>query len=280
MTQSINPLKQYFRQPAIYIRLPSAGKFWADGSLDLPENRELPVLPMTAVDEITYRTPDALFNGQAVVTVIQSCLPNIQDAWRMPTIDVNSVLIAIRIASYGHELEITTTCPSCETESDYVLDLRSVLDRLECPDYAETLKQGDLEVSFTAMDYAQQNAINIEQFENQRMIALIPDSDLSEAEKLSRMTELMKTITDLTIRAMVHSIAQIRTPNASVTDRAHIREFLSSCDRQMFTEVRDHVVDLRRKTDLKPIHLKCSNCQHEYDQQLNLDMSSFFETAS
>ena len=166
MTQSINPLKQYFRQPAIYIRLPSAGKFWADGSLDLPENRELPVLPMTAVDEITYRTPDALFNGQAVVTVIQSCLPNIQDAWRMPTIDVNSVLIAIRIASYGHELEITTTCPSCETESDYVLDLRSVLDRLECPDYAETLKQGDLEVSFTAMDYAQQNAINIEQFEN------------------------------------------------------------------------------------------------------------------
>ena len=280
MTQSINPLKQYFRQPAIYIRLPSAGKFWADGSLDLPENRELPVLPMTAVDEITYRTPDALFNGQAVVTVIQSCLPNIQDAWRMPTIDVNSVLIAIRIASYGHELEITTTCPSCETESDYVLDLRSVLDRLECPDYAETLKQGDLEVSFTAMDYAQQNAINIEQFENQRMIALIPDSDISEAEKLSRMTELMKTITDLTIRAMVHSIAQIRTPNASVTDRAHIREFLSSCDRQMFTEVRDHVVDLRRKTDLKPIHLKCSNCQHEYDQQLNLDMSSFFETAS
>lgn len=246
----------------------------------MPENRELPVLPMTAIDEITYRTPDALFNGQAVVTVIQSCLPNIRDAWRMPTIDVNSVLISIRIASYGHELEITTTCPSCDTVSDYVLDLRTVLDQLESPDYAKTLTQGDLSVSFTSMDYAQQNAINIEQFENQRMIAMIPDSDLSEEEKLSRMTELMKTITDLTIRAMVHSISQIRTPEASVTDREHIREFLSSCDRQMFTEIRDHVVDLRRKTDLKPVHLKCTNCQHEYDQQLNLDMSSFFETAS
>jgi rubredoxin len=280
MTQSINPLQQYFRQPAIYIRLPSAGKFWPPGSIDLPENRELPVLPMTAIDEITYRTPDALFNGQAVVTVIQSCLPNIRDAWRMPTVDVNSVLIAIRIASYGHELEISTTCPNCETESDYVLDLRNVLDQLESPDYNATMNQGDLEVTFTAMDYAQQNAINIEQFENQRMIGMIPDSDLPEEEKLARMTDLMKTITDLTIRAMVHSIAQIRTPTATVTEREHIREFLSSCDRQMFTTVRDHVVELRRKTDLKPVHLKCSNCSHEYDQQLNLDMSSFFETAS
>lgn len=280
MTQSLNPLKQYFRQPAIYIRLPSGGKFWPSESIDLPENLELPVLPMTAVDEITYRTPDALFNGQAVVTVIQSCLPNIRDAWRMPTIDVNSVLIAIRIASYGHELEITSTCPSCDTTSDYALDLRTVLDQLECPDYSKNLTQGDLEISFTAMDYAQQNAINIEQFENQRMIALIPDSDLSEEDKLARMTELMKTITDLTIRAMVHSIAQIRTPAATVADRDHIREFLGGCDRQMFTAVRDHVVELRRQTDLKPIHLKCSNCQHEYDQQLNLDMASFFETAS
>lgn len=72
MSQFANPLKQFFRQPAIYLRLPSNGDFWPDGAVDVPHNRELPVYPMTALDEITYRTPDALFNGQAVVTVIQS----------------------------------------------------------------------------------------------------------------------------------------------------------------------------------------------------------------
>ena len=71
---SNNPLTQYFRQPAIYVKLPSNGNFYPESSIDLAVNGEYPVLPMTAIDEITYRTPDALFNGQAVVSVIQSCL--------------------------------------------------------------------------------------------------------------------------------------------------------------------------------------------------------------
>lgn len=44
-----NPLKQYFRRPAVYIKLPSNGKNYTEGSLDMPENGELPVYPMTAI---------------------------------------------------------------------------------------------------------------------------------------------------------------------------------------------------------------------------------------
>ena len=75
---SNNPLKQFFRQPAIYVRLPSQGKFYPPGVLEMPATGELPVYPMTAIDEITYRTPDALFNGQATVNVLQSCVPDIK----------------------------------------------------------------------------------------------------------------------------------------------------------------------------------------------------------
>ena len=67
---SNNPLKQYFRQPAIYVRLPSGGQHYPPGAINMPPNGELPVFPMTAMDEITYRTPDALFNGSAVISVI------------------------------------------------------------------------------------------------------------------------------------------------------------------------------------------------------------------
>ena len=98
MTQSANPLRQYFRQPAIYLRLPTSGDHWPEGSINIPPNGELPVLPMTAIDEITYRTPDALFNGQAVVDVIQSCVPSIKNAWAAPAPDINALLTAVRIA--------------------------------------------------------------------------------------------------------------------------------------------------------------------------------------
>jgi hypothetical protein len=81
MTQFSNPLRKYFRQPAIHLRLPSGGKFYPDGVVDLPPNGEIPIYPMTAVDEIITRTPDALFNGSAVPDILKSCVPNIKDPW-------------------------------------------------------------------------------------------------------------------------------------------------------------------------------------------------------
>ena len=77
---SSNPLAKHFRQPALYIKLPSSGRFWPDGSIEIPLNGEIPVYPMTAKDEIMIRTPDALLNGAGTVSVIQSCCPNILDA--------------------------------------------------------------------------------------------------------------------------------------------------------------------------------------------------------
>jgi hypothetical protein len=280
MTTSTNPLKQFFRQPAIYIRLPSGGRFWPPGSLDLPQNGELPVLPMTAADEITYRTPDALFNGQAVVDVIQSCIPAIRNAWHMPGVDLNPILVAIRIASYGHEMEIGTACPACGTDADFSLDLRSVLDQMRAPDYSNTLQQGDLEITFHPMSYEQQNASNLEQFESQQIMRSVPDSGLSEQEKIRQMSELMKTVTRLTIRALTASVASVRTPTALVTDPTHIQEWLENCDRALFTEIRNHAVKLRTDTELRPMSLTCRNCQHQYEQGLTLDMANFFELAS
>ena len=111
MQQNTNPLNKYLRQPEIYVKLPSNGKYWPPGSLEMPISGELPVLPMSTRDEIMVNTPDALLNGEAVVNMIQSCIPNIRNAWAMPSVDLDTVLIAIRIASYGEKMEYTSTCP-------------------------------------------------------------------------------------------------------------------------------------------------------------------------
>ena len=280
MTQSVNPLKQYFRQPAIYLRLPTGGKYWPPGSIELTHNGEFPVYPMTAIDEITYRTPDALFNGQAVSTVIQSCIPNVKDAWLAPTADINSMLVAIRLASYGHELEINSTCPSCNNSEDYAVDLRNVLDQLKLPDFESTLQYGDLEISFAPISYQNQNKANQSQFEEQRRIQSVTESDISEEEKLKHLNDAMRRITELTIDALKWSISSIRAPNAIVSEIEHIQEFLLNCDRKLFSLIRDHVIDLRQSSELKPLEIVCGNCKHNYRQTLTLDMTSFFEPAS
>ena len=281
MSQNTNPLKQYFRQPAIYVRLPSNGDFWEEGALNLPVNKELPVLPMTAIDEITYRTPDSLFNGSAVTRVIESCVPGINDAWVAPASDIPTLLVSIRIASYGHDMEMGSTCPECETTGEYTIDLRAVLDGIALGDYATPLKHGDLEITFQPMNYRQQNDVNQQQFDQQRTIINVQTSDqLTDEEKIAQLNQALERITELTVGALKYSVASIKTPSVLVTDVNHIGEFLQNCDRKLFTEIRNRIVDLRERSEFKPIHVTCDNCKHEYDQILNLDQTSFFAPAS
>lgn len=275
-----NPLQSFFRQPAIYLRLPSDGSFWPENSLEIPQNREFPVYPMTAIDEISYRTPDALFNGQAVVDVIQSCIPNIKNAWFTPSIDFNSLLIAIRIASYGHDMPIESICPKCENSSSYEIDLRHLLDKVGKPNYDETVKHGNLEFLFRPMTFENQNVSSIAQFEQQKMISGINESDLPEEEKVKQMSGVMKRITELTVRALSYSIIGIRADNNLVTDTKHIAEFLERCDRKVFGIIRDHAVKLRQQSEIQPLTMTCDSCQYEYFQTVDLDMSNFFVGAS
>ena len=280
MTQTSNPLRQFFRQPAIYLKLPSAGRFWPQGSLDLPANGELPIYPMTAIDEITYRTPDALFNGQAVVSVIQSCVPAVKNAWHVPNIDISPLLIAIRIASYGHDMSLNTTCPSCKHQEEYSLDMRTVLDYVKSPDFSKTVNHGDLEIIFKPVSYEQQNQSSIAQFEQQKILAALPGADLSEEEKITRLTQAMKVITDLTINIVSQSISAIRTPNSAVTDVEQIEEFLRNCESKIYNQIREHVVSLRQQSEIPPMKIKCTECENEFNQPIDLDIANFFASAS
>ena len=277
---SNNPLRQYFRQPAIYVRLPSNGQFYKEGSITMPPTGELPVFPMTAIDEITYRTPDALFNGQATVNVIQSCIPDIKDAWSVPALDMDTLLISIRIASYGHEMEFGTKCPKCGNDSEHVIDLRTVLDSLKSPDYRKSIHEGDMELFFRPMTYKNLNDNNKIQFENQKLLQILPDSDAPDSDKMTALGQALRRITDITVQALAQSVAAVKTPQAMVTEPEYIEDLLKNCDRKLFTRIRDQIIELKDQAEMQPMKLTCSECKHEYEQPITLDMSSFFGSAS
>jgi hypothetical protein len=277
---SNNPLKQYFRQPAIYVRLPSQGKFYPPGTINMPPTGEMPVYPMTAIDEITYRTPDALFNGQATVSVLQSCVPDIRDAWGTPAMDIDTLLISIRIASYGHDMDFSSKCPKCGHECEHTVDLRSILDRMRTPDYTKSLQSGDMDIFFRPMTYKNLNDNNALQFENQKLLQLLPDSEVADAEKMTALSAALKRITEITVRALAQSIAAVKTPQALVSESEYIEELLNNCDRDLFNRIRDHIVELKAQAEMPAMQLICPECKNEYEQTITLDMSSFFAPAS
>ena len=275
MTIQNNPLKQYFRRPSIYLKLPSGGKMYAPGVVNIPESGELAVYPMTAIDEISSKTPDALYNGTAMADIIKSCIPDIKDPWSINSIDLDAVLIAIKSAAGGDDMSISSECPSCKEVAEYGVNLVGILSQLKSADYEKELTINELSIKFRPLSYKEMNEAGTGQMEAQR-IFMILEKEENEAVRAEKTQEALKFITDVTMKILSQTITHIRTPNAFVEEKDYILDFLKNCDRESYIAIRDYNANLKAQTEIKPLKIKCIHCQHEYNQQFTLNTSDFF----
>jgi hypothetical protein len=271
-----NPLRQYFRRPAIYLKLPSGGKFYEPGVINQTDTGELPVYPMTAIDEITAKTPDALFNGQAIVEILKSCIPDIKDPWKLNNVDLDACLIAVKSAANGNEMDLQTICPKCDTDSKYGVNLVGILSTLKAGDYDEELAVNDLLIKFKPLIFKEMNDISLKQFDLQRLFVQLENID-DQDTRTKRSKEILKQITDMTMIALSKTIEYIKTPAAFVDRNDYILDFIQNCDKKTYEIIRDHNAKLKEQSESKPLKIKCINCGHEYEQPFTFNVSDFFE---
>lgn len=277
-----NPLQKYFRQPKVYITLPSKAKYYPEGALQITENGEYPVYAMTAKDELAMKTPDALLNGQATVDVIQSCMPNIKNAWALPSIDLDAILIAIRIATYGDSLELTTKVPGIGEERTFTVDLRQILNKLVTVDYDNSLQLNDMDIEIRPLTYREFTDANMKTFEEQRIFALVNDEKLSDAEKLEKFSLSFKKLTDLTVTTLSKSIVKISVGDTEVTNHKHIDEFVNNADKMFFNEVTAHLDKQKNKFAIEPLKVHSSEediergVPEKWEIPITFDQSNFF----
>ena len=277
-----NPLSKYFRQPKVYISLPSQGKYYPEGSLEISETNEYPVFAMTAKDEMTIKTPDALLNGQATVSVIQSCIPAIKNGWVVPSLDLDAVLIAIRIATYGEKMEITTKTPVTGEEKEFEVDLRIMLDQVSQHDFDNVLHYQDLTINLRPLSYKEFTELNLKTFEEQRIFALIDDSTLDDGEKLERFSQSFAKLTELTFGSVERAISSIVVGDQEVTDRRHISEFISNADKSLFEAIQNHLSKQKGKFEIKPLVVDATDEElalgvpSTYEVPITFDSSNFF----
>jgi hypothetical protein len=275
-----NPLSAYFRQPKIYMKLPSKGEYYVEGTLDKSTTNDYPVYAMTAKDELMLKTPDALLNGQSTVEVIKSCIPSIQDPWKMPSIDVDASLIAIRIATYGETMEVSTNCPHCEEENTYGINLVAWLDSLTAFQYDPTVQLDPLTVYIRPYTYREMTDTSLKTIEHQKIFQVINDSNLSDTEKLKQFGESFAKLTDLTVDVVARCIAKIETPDGSTDNTEQIREFLHNAPKEIFEKISGHIQDLKSKIDIPAQNVKCTSCEKDFVMPVSMDQSNFFAVRS
>ena len=278
-----NPLTAFMRQPKIFIRLPSNGEFWSQDSLQVSENGEYPVYSMTAQDELMLKVPDALMNGQAVVDVIQHCMPNIKNAWSVPNIDMDVILIAIRIATYGEKLITPITVG--ETEMEYTVDLRSVLDSLnsQISWVSHVPVNEDLTVFVRPINYKQVTEMANQSFETQKIMQIANDDKMPEEEKIAIFKDSFSKLSKVTVGLIAASIYKIDSSNGSTDNPQFIKEFIDNADKEIFTKVQQHIEALKENNSIKPIVIPVTDELREQgfvgesvEIPLTFDASAFF----
>lgn len=272
-----NPLSKYFRQPAIYIKLPSQGQYWPDDALNLPVTGQIPVYPMTTKDEIILKTPDALMTGTGVVEVIQSCVPSIVDAWKMPSIDVDSILIAIRIATFGHNMDFDTNCPHCNAENTHSKDLRESLAEVTPGDYSRPMYCNDLVIKLRPQPYFTANKAAMIQYEEQKILAALENVEQEVEVRAAAVAASMQRLVDLGLTALASSTEWIQTDDGQrVLDQDFIKEFYSNAENSLVRSLQEKLAEIGEVNKLKPVKVMCIECQKDYNVPVEFDYANFF----
>lgn len=255
-TAQANPLASFMRQPKIYIRLPSGGEYWPAGSLTPSETGDFPVYSMTAKDELMLKIPDAVISGQAVVDVIQHCVPNIKNAWKIPSIDLDVILIAIRLATYGEKMNTPITFGE-DVEMEYTVDLRTVMDSLMSQISWDPVVpiNDELTVFVKPMDYKQLSESAVQTFETQKILQIANNSTMSEDDKIRAFKESFTKLTEVTIGIVEKSIFRIDSSEGSTDNPRHIKEFIENADKDIFNIVQAHLENLKTINSIKPIQV-------------------------
>ena len=269
-----NPLQKFFRQPKIYVSLPSKGLYYEPGALQ-GDYSNMPVFAMSGMDEIIMKTPDALFTGDATAKIIESCCPYIKNAKTMPAIDIDALLVAIRIATFGDKMSVTKTCDKCGEENDYEIELGRILEYFTSLKFINTVKIfDDLIIKIRPLQYEEMNYFSIENFKLQK--TLFQTSELPVDQQQQQIDQLYKTLADLQLQLFLTAIESVQVDNQTVTEKPYIEEWLKNTEGESYKLIKKKLEENKAVWDMPPQQVVCGSCSAENTVAVTLDQSSFF----
>ncbi|MSQ05512.1 MAG: hypothetical protein EXR40_05960 [Nitrosomonadaceae bacterium] len=281
-TQENNPLSQFFRKSGVNVELPSKGQFYKNPP-KMSVDGEVSVFPMTAKDELLVKNADSLLNGDAIIHLIRSCVPDIYDPQEMPNPDVDAVLLAIRKATYGDKMDVSGTCPCMEWSGTYQISVDQLLVKLKpLNEINEVELDNGLKVRLKPSTLADQNTIGLVQFENVRKLQAVANNE-DELVRIATNNEVTNRNIVLAQDIITRIISSIITPSGdSVNEPSFIKEWLSQLETLEFKKIEDKIKDINQSGAETRVEVKCGKegCDRNFDLEFTLDPVSFFAQGS
>ena len=277
-----NPLQQYFRQPSLYVQLPTQGKWYTNGEVTLTNNNEVAVYPMGAIDDILLNTPDAMLNGQALEKVVSHCVPDIKNVKRLMLPDLEAIFVGMKSANSNGKADYDRECPKCNHENSFELNCQALLDNMTPLDENDLAIRFDdnLTVYVKPYDFEMRQLFIRREFEEERTIRSmdVEGANLDEMAKASLLAQGVDRLAQITFNLVARSIEKIiiHKDNITVTDPAHIAEWLVSISKAQSDIVIESVNKLNAIGVMKSINVACTNCGHTWEDPLSFDPTSFF----
>ena len=278
MENRVNPLKQYFRKPGIWIKLPSQGNFYNDKPSDLNEMGEIPIYPLTAKDELMLKNADALLNGSAITQMINSCAPSITDPMVMPAIDLDAVLVAIKRCTYGESQDVTCSCPKCETANEVSINLNQIISSIKSVEKLEPVEL-DNGIKVFIKPVTVHNLLNLNwvQFEQIRNIQLAEQNNVDETTKVNLMQKSYQVLTEKNIDIVSSCIDTVLLPDGvAVTDNENIKDWINDLSKPDFTKIEESIMITSSMGIDKEFNVNCKNCNTDFKSSLDLNPTTFF----
>ena len=280
---SDNPLQRYFRRPALWIRLPTDARWYKNGEININDRREIRIFGLSAIDDIMLNTPDALYNGYALESVIRSCAPDVVDVKNLLQPDLDAIFLGIKAATNNGKYEIERKCTACEHENNFEINCTHLLDGMTYIEESETKIDIDTNLRLNIRPYTfemRSMLIHKQMEEQQTLNALERDEKIADefikAGLLAKSIEKLSQITFSLVAGCISSIEVLGEDRTVVTEPKHIAEWLTNIDKGTADAVMSAIENLNNVGPPKSTTAKCENCGAEWTESLNFDPALFF----
>ena len=280
-----NPLQGYLRVPKLYILLPSGGKFSNIESIS-DISQELPIYPLTSMDETLLRNPDALLNGESMAKVITSCT-GITNAYELTANDVDVILLAIRYATYGNDLDINATCPSCNATLEHTIQIEPLLETITVLEdhYIIELDNG-LQCHLKPYTFRDAQKAALSAFRETSELNTLITKEADELDKLVTFNKSFIAMADLNIEILSNAIIKVIIPETddteeiTVTDNKHIEEWVLGISKQHADVVIDKLNEINELGIQREVETECEKCNNTHSTKIEFNPSNFFDLGS
>lgn len=315
-----NPLLDDLREnqafPSVSIALPTLGQWYDEGVLapDV-DPKDVPVGVLGVIAEQNYRDPWLLATGQGMVKLIRSVCPSVLEPAKLAEIDIETILIASRLASYGEQMKLKHSCYNkvvvvddseekeeggeektkvitCNQENEITIDLQQFILRYEPITEEEimekfhiTLEKYGQEVFLQPMPYHASIELIKQGVYTDRQIKELSNMEVDDflvsADSIQKYSEIVDVTSEATLDSLVACIHHVKTrSNQAVQDREAIKEWLlvlpTQDVEQISSKVNEYTAEFKEKST---ITYTCSSCGQENRVILELDSERLFGQA-